>query len=86
MLVELLLLQLVIGITAYEVKKDIDMNEKYQSALIRHSAPHKYDQLPFGTELVVIKGKNSIELYQQVSKDQENPQWEIMGKSCLPNH
>ena len=75
----LALFALVSGITLYEVKKDVDMYEKSKTAIVRHSTPHKYDQLPFGTELVVIKGKSSFELYQQVSKDQDNPHWEKMG-------
>lgn len=67
-LTELLLLGLVSGITTYEIGKDIFMSKVY----IRHEKPHKYDQLPQGTEILVLKDKT---IYKQISEDSSKPQW-----------
>lgn len=78
MIIELFLIGMVCLVTGYEVKKDIDMNA-FDKPLIRYGNPNKYDQAPKGTELLVIKGRDNYELYQQISKDQDNPDWVLRG-------
>lgn len=65
---ELLLLGLVSGITTYEIGKELLMSKVY----IRHEKPHKYDQLPQGTEILVLNDKT---IYTQTSQDSNNPVW-----------
>lgn len=76
MITELFLLGLVSVITAHEIKKDLAMEHK---AYVRHDKPHKYDQLPFCSEVVVKKNPCMYELYLQISKDSEHPQWKKIG-------
>lgn len=45
----------------------------------RFSNPNKFDQLPYGTELLVTKDKNTYELFKQVSMDNDKPCWHSMG-------
>lgn len=56
--------------------------------LIRHSKPTKYDQAPQGSTCKVLKVLCvEYELYKQISSDDENPYWELIGTfsddSCL---
>ena len=67
-LTELILLGLVSGITLYEVQKDLFMSKVY----IRQEKPHKYDQLPQGTEILALNDKT---IYTQINADSNNPIW-----------
>lgn len=49
--------------------------------LYRWEKPCKYDQLPYGTEIIRLKGTlhDDAELFQQTSRDQSNPCWIYRG-------
>lgn len=49
--------------------------------LYRWEKPCKYDQLPYGTEIVRLKGTihDEAELFVQTSKDQNHPMWTYRG-------
>lgn len=53
--------------------------------IIRHSAPSKLDQAPFGTECHVFILGDEYDLYVQYSNDPENPHWEYMGRRLEHN-
>lgn len=49
--------------------------------IYRWEIPGHYDQLPYGTEIVRIKSVlyGDAQLYKQVSKDHNHPQWISIG-------
>lgn len=50
--------------------------------IIRHSKPTKYDQAPQGTVCKVVQVLSAeYTLYRQISSDEENPCWDLMGPS-----
>lgn len=51
--------------------------------IIRHSAPGKLDQAPFGTECLVVIDNHTWDVYVQYSNDEEIPNWEYMGKRII---
>jgi len=46
--------------------------------LLRHGAPGKLDEAPYGTQYRVQQGDN-FDLYIQRNTDSENPHWELIG-------
>ena len=53
------------------------MNER----IFRWETPGHYDMLPYGTEIVRLRSSvhTTAEIFKQVSRDQDNPQWESLG-------
>ena len=49
---------------------------KVMDNLVRHSAPNKYDQAPFGTKCYVYVTDVEREVYIQRSKQENDPNWE----------
>ena len=71
-----LLIFMAASMALYESDKErTEMKEKIH----RLSTPNKFDQLPYGTELLVTKDKNTKELFKQVSMDDDKPCWHSMG-------
>jgi hypothetical protein len=56
--------------------------KKVADQIVRHGAPCKLDQAEYATQCVVNKG-SEFELYIQVSQNEDNPDWEFIGK--FPN-
>lgn len=73
------LLVLMFGMMGYGELKERVMSKKEEKKIYRLSNPTNHDQLPFGTELRVIIEKNTVELFKQVSMDDEKPCWHSMG-------
>lgn len=48
--------------------------EEYK-IIIRHSAPHQYDQMPQGSICKVICADGRWDLYKQQNSDESNPIW-----------
>lgn len=46
--------------------------------LIRNSEPGEYDQHPYGTACK-IQRQETYDIYLQVSHDEDNPNWELLG-------
>ena len=53
-------------------------NDLKQETIIRHGIPCKFDHAPYGTRCKIIHGEE-YELYVQSSKDEANPEWELIG-------
>lgn len=43
--------------------------------IYRHGTPNKYDCAPFGTKCYVLVGNWIYEVYEQISHDENNPEW-----------
>lgn len=58
-----------------------------KNRIYRYGAPCKYDQHPYGTEIVVIPSTLSKEaiFYKQMSDDQDNPNWQIQEMIQMEN-
>lgn len=54
--------------------------------LIRRSEPSELDIAPYGTQCKVFDGHESYDLYLQVGYDEDNPNWELMGKYTIKAH
>jgi len=51
-----------------------------ENILMRNGIPSKLDQAPYGTQCRVPNSpRTGFELYLQVSKNSEEPNWELMG-------
>jgi hypothetical protein len=48
--------------------------------LYRSSIPRKYDLAPLGTICCVFIDKISFEIFCQISKDEDHPQWTLIGQ------
>lgn len=52
--------------------------EKKPETIVRYSPPNKYDEAPFLTRCIVLdKEKNRV--YVQMSKNTQEPRWELMS-------
>ena len=49
--------------------------------LIRYSEPNQYDQMPYGTKIVVKRNECVIDTYIQTSQDESNPVWKLVEDS-----
>lgn len=47
--------------------------------LIKYSVPTKLETAPWGTTWKALVGESGHEIYIQVSRDEQNPQWERAG-------
>lgn len=47
--------------------------------LIRHGEPSKYDHCEYGTLCKVMVNSDRYDLYRQMSKDESNPLWNLVG-------
>lgn len=49
--------------------------------IFRWEKPGKYDQLPFGTEIVRLESvcNPTAEIFKQMSRDPHHPLWESIG-------
>jgi len=59
------------------------MDEK--EILIRHGEPNDYDIAPYGSEINII-GKTDYTVYRQNSKDENKPNWELVGTYPLEDN
>jgi hypothetical protein len=50
--------------------------------LTRHSQPSELDQHPYGTACKV-NIQETYDIYLQVSEDEDNPNWELLGNYNL---
>jgi hypothetical protein len=50
-----------------------------KNRVFRYGPPSRYDQHPYGTEIVVLPSTLTKEavFYKQMSNDQDNPNWQI---------
>lgn len=52
--------------------------------LYRYSAPCQYDVLEYGTLVYVEKDSQEYDIYKQISKDSDNPVWELQDSDAFP--
>jgi len=48
--------------------------------IYRHGAPSKLDIAPLGTKCYVLINNWNYEVYEQISHNEESPQWLYLGK------
>lgn len=49
--------------------------KQFDSVIVRHSFPNKYDQAPCGTLCHVYIDESTYEVYKQMSSNEERPDW-----------
>ncbi len=54
--------------------------------LIRHAPPSKIDTASTGTLCKVSNSSNRVEIYKQISQDEENPIWILIDESIVSNN
>lgn len=54
--------------------------------LIRRSEPTKFDLAPYGTQYKVFNNHDGYDLYLQVSFDDDQPNWDLLGTFSIKSH
>ena len=49
--------------------------------IVRHGPPSKIDTAPFGTLCRVSNSTNKVEIYKQISNDEDDPHWILIQES-----
>lgn len=51
--------------------------------IVRYGPPSKIDTAPLGTLCKVSNSSNKIEIYKQISNDENDPNWILIEESSL---
>lgn len=54
--------------------------------LIRRSEPTKFDLAPYGTQYKVFDNHDNYDLYLQLSYNEDEPNWELLGNFSTKTH